>query len=284
MVLELDTHTHVNPSSSIPTTRPSLQPTNPYAATKAGAEFLAKSYHRSFNLPVIITRGNNVYGPHQYPEKLVPKFINLLARDRPLTLHGNGLNTRNFLYVTDVAKAFDCVLHYGETGKIYNIGGTHEKTNVDVAKDLIRKMGLLPSAVPKKVEPAAAEKGTGGASAANQGNKSKESAPVHQKGESLDLSVSSSAVAAAAGDLRKEDDDAAYGPFLTFVEDRPFNDLRYSINSEALRRLGWREVVSWEDGLAETIEWYRHQAQDRWGNIEQALVPHPKGPLPDDAT
>lgn len=257
------------------------QPTNPYAATKAGAEFLAKSYHRSFNLPVIITRGNNVYGPHQYPEKLVPKFINLLARERPLTLHGNGLNTRNFLYVTDVARAFDCVLHYGETGKIYNIGGTHERTNVDVAKDLIRKMGLLPSAA------AAAEKGTGGKSAAavcDGGDDSEGIALVHEKGEGLDLSGSSSVVAAAAGDLCKEDDDdSAYGPFLTFVEDRPFNDLRYSINCEALRRLGWREEVSWEDGLAETIDWYRHKAQDRWGNIESALAPHPKGPLPDDA-
>ena len=76
-----------------------LEPTNPYAATKAGAEFIAKSYSRSFNLPLIITRGNNVYGPHQYPEKLIPKFINLLQRDRPVTLHGNGLNTRNFLHV-----------------------------------------------------------------------------------------------------------------------------------------------------------------------------------------
>ncbi|GAB5030007.1 dtdp-glucose-dehydratase [Nannochloropsis oceanica] len=243
-----------------------LEPTNPYAATKAGAEFLAKSYHRSFNLPVIITRGNNVYGPHQYPEKLIPKFINLLQRARPLTLHGNGLNTRNFLYVTDVAKAFDCVLHYGETGKIYNIGGTHEKTNVDVAKDLIRKMELLPSAADNvKAYPSAGD----------------ESA-AQEKREGLDTSVSS-AVAAAAWDLPKDDDDSAYGPYLTFVEDRPFNDLRYSINSEALRRLGWREEVSWEDGLAETIQWYIHKAQNRWGNIESALVPHPKGPLPDDA-
>ena len=66
-----------------------LEPTNPYAATKAGAEFIAKSYHRSFGMPLIITRGNNVYGPHQYPEKLIPKFINQLTRGRQVTLHGN---------------------------------------------------------------------------------------------------------------------------------------------------------------------------------------------------
>ena len=69
-----------------------LEPTNPYAATKAAAEFLVKSYHRSFNLPVIITRGNNVYGPHQFPEKLIPKFTNQLLRGRPVTLHGTGTN------------------------------------------------------------------------------------------------------------------------------------------------------------------------------------------------
>lgn len=87
-----------------------LEPTNPYAATKAGAEFLAKSYHRSFGMPIIITRGNNVYGPHQYPEKLIPKFINQLMRGRPVTLHGTGSNTRNFLYVEDVARAFEIIL------------------------------------------------------------------------------------------------------------------------------------------------------------------------------
>jgi UDP-glucose 4,6-dehydratase len=87
-----------------------LEPTNPYAATKAGAEFLAKSYHRSFGMPIIITRGNNVYGPHQYPEKLIPKFINQLMRGRTVTLHGTGENKRNFLFVEDVARAFEIIL------------------------------------------------------------------------------------------------------------------------------------------------------------------------------
>ena len=100
-----------------------LEPTNPYAATKAGAEFLVKSYHRSFNLPVIMTRGNNVYGPHQYPEKLIPKFTNQLMRNRPVTLHGDGNNTRNFLYVTDVARAFEFVLFKGQVGMCGGAGG-----------------------------------------------------------------------------------------------------------------------------------------------------------------
>merc|ERR1719502_2060767 len=122
-----------------------LEPTNPYAATKAGAEFLVKSYHRSFNLPLIITRGNNVYGPHQYPEKLIPKFINQLSRGRKVTLHGTGSNKRNFLFVEDVARAFEIILFKAKVGQIYNIGGSNERTNIDVAKDLIRLSGLRAS-------------------------------------------------------------------------------------------------------------------------------------------
>lgn len=118
-----------------------LEPTNPYAATKAGAEFLAKSYNRSFGMPVIITRGNNVYGPHQYPEKLIPKFINQLNRGRQVTLHGTGENFRNFLYVEDVARAFEIILFKGKVGVVYNIGGTNERANIDVAKDLIALAG-----------------------------------------------------------------------------------------------------------------------------------------------
>jgi len=118
-----------------------LEPTNPYAATKAGAEFLAKSYQRSFGMPIIITRGNNVYGPHQYPEKLIPKFINQLMRGRKVTMHGDGTNKRNFLFVEDVARAFEVILFKGSVGMIYNIGGSNEITNIDVAKALIRACG-----------------------------------------------------------------------------------------------------------------------------------------------
>jgi len=188
-----------------------LEPTNPYAATKAGAEFLVKSYHRSFKLPCIITRGNNVYGPHQFPEKLIPKFTNQLLRDRPVTLHGDGTNTRNFLFVEDVARAFDVILHKGEVGKIYNIGGANEISNRDVAKTLIKILG-------------------------------------------------------------KSDREEA---LMTYVPDRKFNDLRYTINSGKLHELGWKEEVSWEEGLARTVEWYTKYTS-RYGNIEAALVAHPR--------
>lgn len=188
-----------------------MEPTNPYAATKAGAEFLAKSYHRSFGMPIIITRGNNVYGPHQYPEKLIPKFINQLLRGRPVTLHGTGQNTRNFLYVEDVARAFEIILFKGQVGLIYNIGGDNENANIDVARALIK----------------------------------------------------------LAGFADKESE------LMTFVEDRAFNDLRYYINSSKLHELGWKELVSWEEGLKITFEWYRDNSS-RYGNIESALVAHPR--------
>ena len=119
-----------------------LEPTNPYAATKAGAEFIAKSYHRSFGMPLIITRGNNVYGPHQYPEKLIPKFINQLTRGRQVTLHGTGQNTRNFLFVEDVARAFEVILFKGQVGMVYNIGGTNERQNIEVTQDLITRLDI----------------------------------------------------------------------------------------------------------------------------------------------
>lgn len=120
-----------------------LEPTNPYAASKAAAELIVKAYYRSFHLPIIITRGNNVYGPHQYPEKLIPKFSSLLERKRPLTLHGTGKNRRTFVYVTDVARAFDTILHCGEVGEIYNVGSRLEKTNLEVAQDLLKVPCLL---------------------------------------------------------------------------------------------------------------------------------------------
>lgn len=119
-----------------------LEPTNPYAATKASAEFLVKSYHTSYGLPIIISRGNNVYGPNQYPEKLIPKFINLLLRGRKCCIHGDGTNTRSFLYVADVADAFITLLHKGKVGEIYNIGTEFEVSNLEVAKTLITMMGV----------------------------------------------------------------------------------------------------------------------------------------------
>jgi len=118
-----------------------LEPTNPYAASKAAAEFLVKAYHRSFNLPVVITRGNNVYGPNQYPEKLIPKFVHQMMRDLPLTVHGDGSTCRNLLYVTDVADAFLCILEGAHPGEVINIGGEHEHTVLDIGEKILELFG-----------------------------------------------------------------------------------------------------------------------------------------------
>jgi len=119
-----------------------LKPNNPYSASKAGADLLAQSFAKSFNFPVVITRGNNVYGPHQFYEKVVPKFIAQLRLGRRLTIHGSGTNTRNFLHVQDTASAFDAILHCGKDGEAYNIGGINEKSVLDVAADLLLLLGL----------------------------------------------------------------------------------------------------------------------------------------------
>lgn len=119
-----------------------LLPTNPYSATKAGAEMLVMAYGRSYGLPFITTRGNNVYGPNQFPEKLIPKFILLALEGKPLPIHGDGSNVRSYLYCEDVAEAFEVVLHRGVVGNVYNIGTTRERRVLDVAKDICKLFKL----------------------------------------------------------------------------------------------------------------------------------------------
>lgn len=119
-----------------------LCPTNPYAGTKAAAELIVQTYIHSFKLPIVITRGNNVYGSNQYPEKLIPKFINLLKNDKKVTIQGNGLCRRSFLHVSDTVKAFDILLNKGVIGEIYNIGCDEdmEYSILDIAHILIEKI------------------------------------------------------------------------------------------------------------------------------------------------
>jgi len=117
-----------------------LCPTNPYAATKAAAELIAKSYYFSFKMPIIITRGNNVYGPNQYPEKLIPRFIKQLKENEPVTIQGDGSNVRAFLHVLDVCSALECIIEKGELGEIYNIGSDdhYEYSVLEIAQKLIK--------------------------------------------------------------------------------------------------------------------------------------------------
>ncbi|PPR90472.1 hypothetical protein GOBAR_AA30213 [Gossypium barbadense] len=129
-----------------------LLPTNPYSATKAGAEMLVMAYGRSYGLPVITTRGNNVYGTNQFPEKLIPKFILLAMNGKILPIHGDGSNVRSYLYCEDVAEAFEVILHRGEVGHVYNIGTKKERRVIDVARDICRLFNLDPESQIKFVE------------------------------------------------------------------------------------------------------------------------------------
>ncbi|KAG2254765.1 hypothetical protein Bca52824_084901 [Brassica carinata] len=186
-----------------------LLPTNPYSATKAGAEMLVMAYGRSYGLPVITTRGNNVYGPNQFPEKLIPKFILLAMRGKVLPIHGDGSNVRSYLYCEDVAEAFEVILHKGEVGHVYNIGTKKERRVNDVARDVCKLFGVDPEAS------------------------------------------------------------------IKFVENRPFNDQRYFLDDEKLKKLGWSERTTWEEGLKKTMEWYT-QNPEWWGDVSGALLPHPR--------
>lgn len=119
-----------------------LCPTNPYAATKAGAEHIVKSYFLSYKLPIIIARCNNVYGRNQYPEKLIPKFICSLLDGKKLHIQGTGNSRRNFIHAIDVAEAVDLIINNGVFGETYNIGVTNEHSVLDVAQILCDIAGV----------------------------------------------------------------------------------------------------------------------------------------------
>lgn len=192
-----------------------LMPTNPYAASKASSDMLVYAYHKSFGLPVILLRCNNIYGPCQFPEKIIPKFISLIQRDKKCVLHGNGLNTRRYLYVSDAVKALDTVLHKGKIGSTYNAGTNNEVANIDIAKALLREFGYRPEEANDHIE---------------------------------------------------------------FVEDRPFNDARYAIDSYQISLLGWSPSMDFSDGIKETVEWYQKYGNTWWGDLEKVLVAFPTPP------
>ncbi|MEA5001348.1 MAG: dTDP-glucose 4,6-dehydratase [Endomicrobiaceae bacterium] len=123
-----------------------LSPNSPYSASKAGADLLVLSYYHTFGLNVNITRCSNNYGPYQFPEKLIPLFITNAMDDRQVPLYGDGLNVRDWLFVEDHCSAIDSVLHKGEKGEIYNVGGNNEKTNkyiTDIILNYLKKNDSL---------------------------------------------------------------------------------------------------------------------------------------------
>ena len=169
-----------------------LCPTNPYAASKAAAESIVQSYIKSFKMPIIITRGNNVYGPNQYPEKVIPKFIQQLKNGEKITIQGDGTCVRGFLYVNDTVDAFIKILEKGRVGEIYNIGCDEdmEISVLDLAKKIFKLSNIK----------------------------------------------------------------SHFQENVIYIEDRPFNDLRYYISNNKLKQLGWKISTTIDDGLKQLIE------------------------------
>ena len=170
-----------------------LKPTNPYAASKAGAELLAHSYFKSFQLPIKIIRCNNIYGPRQYPEKVIPAFIYNLLNNNKCNIHGRGNTERHFIYVTDVVNALLIIYEKGKLGEIYNIATKDSYKIIDLSKLLIKKI--------------------------------------------------------------KNNMD--YDKYITYCEDRNFNDYRYLINGDKLNELGFEPKVNFEEGINNTIEYFK---------------------------
>lgn len=201
--LHISTDEVYGSKDSISTENSLLDPTNPYAATKAGAEYIVRSYYHSYKLPVIITRGNNIYGPYQYPDKLIPLFILNLNQKQKCNIQGSGKQLRSFLYVMDAVKAFEIIMIKGKNAEIYNIGSQDEVSVLDVQKIVSDKFGL---------------------------------------------------------------DSTQY---LNYIDDRPFNDHRYAMDSTKLQQLGWKQSTSLDVGLDKCIKWYtqnynqkKHQKMD----------------------
>ena len=172
-----------------------LLPNSPYSASKAGGELLARAFHRTHGLDVVITRCSNNYGTHHFPEKLIPLFITNLLEGKKVPVYGNGKNVRDWLHVDDHCRGIFQVLINGKSGEVYNIGGGRELTNLEITKLILDEM--------------------------------------------------------------KADESS-----IEYVEDRKGHDFRYSVDwTKINRELGYEPQVKFEDGLKETIEWYRNNSE-----------------------
>ena len=118
-----------------------IHTSSPYSSSKAGADLLVLAYHRTYGLPVTISRCSNTYGPYPFPEKLIPLMIANALNDKPLPVYGEGLNVRDWLYVEDHCKAIDLIIHKGRVGEVYNVGGHNEKRNIDIVKLICKELG-----------------------------------------------------------------------------------------------------------------------------------------------
>lgn len=118
-----------------------IQTSSPYSSSKASADLLVQAYHRTYGLPMTISRCSNNYGPYQFPEKLIPLMIANALAEKPLPVYGEGLNVRDWLYVDDHCSAIDKIIHDGKDGEVYNVGGHNEMKNIDIVKLICKELG-----------------------------------------------------------------------------------------------------------------------------------------------
>ena len=195
-----------------------IHTSSPYSSSKAAADLLVLAYHRTYGLPVSISRCSNNYGPYHFPEKLIPLMIANALNDKPLPVYGEGLNVRDWLYVEDHCKAIDLIIHNGRVGEVYNVGGHNEKTNLEIVKLTISTIHRLMTEHPEY----------------------RQMLKKKVKGENGEISI----------DWINED-------LITFVGDRPGHDMRYAIDpSKIARELGWYPETPFTVGIEKTVRWY----------------------------
>ena len=202
-------------------------PHSPYSASKASSDHFVRAYHDTYGMPTIVTNCSNNYGPYQFPEKLIPLFINNIRHRKPLPVYGKGENVRDWLYVEDHARAIDLIFHKGKIAETYNIGGFNEWKNIDLIKVII-----------KTVDIALGRAVSGQQSAVSSQCQSQSSESIYPD---MDL--------------------------ITFVTDRLGHDARYAIDSTKLQKeLGWEPSLQFEEGIEKTVRWYLDN-QDWMDNV-----------------
>ena len=196
-------------------------PHSPYSASKASSDHFVRAYHDTYGMPTIVTNCSNNYGPYQFPEKLIPLFINNIRNRKPLPVYGKGENVRDWLFVEDHARAIDVIFHEGKIAETYNIGGFNEWKNIDIIKTIIKVVDLILGRVALSSE---------------------------QSALSIKELISHSSLPEASyPDMN----------LITYVTDRLGHDARYAIDSTKLQReLGWEPSLQFEEGIEKTVRWY----------------------------
>jgi dTDP-glucose 4,6-dehydratase len=210
-------------------------PHSPYSASKAASDHLARAWHDTYGLPILVTNCSNNYGPYQFPEKLIPVVILKCLRRESIPVYGKGENIRDWLYVEDHCRALYTVISHGRVGQTYNIGGNNEKKNIDLVHLLCSLMDELHPL----------------SSTTNPQPTTNNPAPP----KPYILAPSSSPQPSTYSDL------------ITFVTDRPGHDLRYAIDANKIQHeLGWEPKQDHSSGFRKTVQWYLDN-QSWWQDI-----------------